>query len=484
MNTRIAYIGHHGTTELYLRVHRHLHERECAAETPGFLTFNAYWKKRIQRSYPDATVVLFPNTLEWTFRRIRSSGNVDNTDSEAFVRAWKIDKILRHRDKTEVAVLWNETMLRCAQFLDAFKPDLMISEQIQTLPCYAAYGECKKRSIRFVQIIGSRLKNRFQFHLDEDSAPYGLDLGKPAPPESVMFAENYVRHIREAAYASPYAHLDAAQQRTPLMEWFHIPKVIHYLTEQFLGGILEPTSPSLLHPFISKWRSQQIKRRHNDPRFFKSIADVREIKGPKLFFPLHVTPEASTDLWAPHYNNMLQTAQGIVEHLPAGWTLVMKEHPWSVFIQRNPAELSALKSLKRSVLVSPHAPNDELLKECLAPVVINSTLGIEAMMKGYPVITLGRPFYDLSGNTIPCPSFERLPEAIERARSFRPDPRKNIEFIAAYHTATTPGNPFNPSLIDNCLGADNLRQITDGIIEKFLKSREPRWTPVEKAALS
>ncbi len=464
---KIAYIGHHGTTELYLQVHRHLLGQGLADHAPGFLTFNGYWKRRIQRVYPGAFVSLFPNALEWAL--MRTGKDIHDIGSQEFLRAWKIDKVLRHRAQTEVAPLWNQTLSRCARFMDAFKPDLIISEQIQTLPCYATYTECKKRSIRFVQIIGSRLKNRFQFHLNEDSAPYGLDFQTPLPAASLAFADSYVQRIRDTSYTSPYAHLDAVRERTSLVKWSHIPKVLHYFAEQALGGILEPTSPSVFHPFISKWRSQKIKFQHRDPRFFKGISDVREIKGPKLFFPLHVTPEASTDLWAPQYNNMLETVRGITSQLPAGWTLVMKEHPWSVFIQRNVKELSALKSLERSVLVSPGTSNDELLKECRALVVINSTLGIEAMIKGHPVITLGHPFYDLSGNTLPCSSLENLPQMIERARTFRPDPHKNVAFIAAYHAATTPGNPFNPSLIDNCLEPDNVRQIAEGIADRFLK---------------
>jgi len=200
------------------------------------------------------------------------------------------------------------------------------------------------------------------------------------------------------------------------------------------------------------------------------MEDVRQLKGKKLLFPLHVTPEASTDVWAPQFNDMLQTATRIVEHLPPDWTLVMKEHPTAIYLQRNPSELEALRALPRSILVSPLASNEELLKECVL-LVISSTLGLEALVKGYPLITLGKPFFDASGNTLALDDFARLPEVLRDVLHFKPAPLKTERFIARYFDCTNPGNPVNPQLFPNLKSQIKEDLIAEDFASRFLKSK-------------
>jgi hypothetical protein len=251
-----------------------------------------------------------------------------------------------------------------------------------------------------------------------------------------------------------------------------ITKTWYYLLEQVQGGIFEPTSWPFWHPFVAKLRAFAVSRTHQKSDAFSTLEDLRALKGKKLLFPLHVTPEASTDTWAPKFNNMLETAQNLIQNLPAGWTLAMKEHPSSIYLQRNQGELKALRALPRSIFLSPLISNNELVPECNMSLVVNGTFGLEMMTKGLPVVTLGNPFYDLSGNTLPCPDVKNLSRVLMQAENFHADQQKSERFIARYYDCTHPGDPSNPELFGGVITQENTRRIADGFQQRFLQKRE------------
>jgi len=465
---RLAYVGHHGTTDLYLTIHAELEKLGLTGPDPAVLSFNRYWSRRVRTRYPKALVETLPSGKDWETVRKRPN---QLPDSERFRRAWKIDKILRRQPVEKVLPLWGEIVRRASRFLDEAKPSFILSECIQSLPCYAIYTECRDRGIPYIQMTTSRLQGRLQFHLGESSFPDGLENPETPSPEALAFAREYVRRVRDPHYAGPYAHSSALKRRKPLLKVAHFKKAWRYLMEQLDGGYGEPTAPAFLHPFTSKWKSIHVGRSHQKGIGFVGIEAVRALPGKKLFLPLQVTPEVSTDLWAPRYNDMAETARKIVLNMPEGWTLVMKEAPGATYNQRRPKDLETLRSLPRSLFVSPLAPNDELLKLTDLLIVVNSTLGLEAFIKGWPVVTLGQPFYDASGNTVPCADLKELPETIQRALSFRPDPDRTVHFLACYYQSTHPGMAGNPFLSDTVLNPDNVQRIVQALSQRFIQKR-------------
>jgi hypothetical protein len=362
--------------------------------------------------------------------------------------------------------LWRETRRRVALFLDENKPRVMFSEVVQSMPCYAAYLECKQRNIPFVQVCGSRLPGRMEIFVGETGIPLGLDTTQTPSNEAMKLGREFIDKVRSKAAAGP-DYMKIFRKKKVFLTKNDFSKGLLYLKEQLMGGVLEPTAPPFWHPFVSKFTAARAIKKHSSAHFFMSLDDVRKIPGPKLLFPLHVTPEASTDWWAPTYANMLDVIQNVMRRLPPGWTLVAKEHPSSVFLQRKPAELKAIKAIDRVVLVGPHEPSEELLRECQGLLVISSTMGLEMAIKGYPVISLSHPFYDLSGNTLPCDSYDDLPAALENARSYKPNPGQMLKFIASYFDATEEGNPVNFFLFPLADTPENVAKVAAALAKRF-----------------
>ena len=50
-------------------------------------------------------------------------------------------------------------------------------------------------------------------------------------------------------------------------------------------------------------------------------------EGKKVYFPLHVQPEYTTDVRAPFYTNQFAIVENIAKSIPIGYRVVVKEHP-------------------------------------------------------------------------------------------------------------------------------------------------------------
>jgi len=74
-------------------------------------------------------------------------------------------------------------------------------------------------------------------------------------------------------------------------------------------------------------------------------------------------------------------------------------------------------------------PMHELLAGCELVVTVNSTVGVEALAFGKPVITLGHSFYTVPDLVRPVDRLELLPQAMRTALHHPPPPRRVRQFL-------------------------------------------------------
>jgi hypothetical protein len=161
---------------------------------------------------------------------------------------------------------------------------------------------------------------------------------------------------------------------------------------------------------------------------------------PFVFFPLHDTEDYKIKRIIPHFSNQTVVVEQIADSLPAGYDLVLKEHPLS--IGRNPiGRLRQFRKLPNVVLVSPRTSTHELIERASALAVISSTVGLEGLLYGKPVLTLGRPFYAGQGLTVDLDSLAELRAHIPRLFDFRPDRERVLRFLHAAMRRCRPGAP-------------------------------------------
>ncbi|MBN1872270.1 MAG: hypothetical protein JW800_06835 [Candidatus Omnitrophica bacterium] len=107
-----------------------------------------------------------------------------------------------------------------------------------------------------------------------------------------------------------------------------------------------------------------------------------------VLYPLQEEPEAALGMFSPEFNEQLGTVEMIAKNLPAGTKLVVKEHIFGV--GRRPKDFySTLKEIPNVEMLSvyEYASKAAQFAKCVA--TITSTVGIEAVIMGVPVITFG-----------------------------------------------------------------------------------------------
>jgi capsule polysaccharide modification protein KpsS len=180
---------------------------------------------------------------------------------------------------------------------------------------------------------------------------------------------------------------------------------------------------------------------------------------PFVYFPLHVTDDYKIKRVIPHCVDQASIIELIAASLPQGIDLVLKEHPMS--IGRNPvALLRRLTAHDNIRLVDPYTSSHELIRRAEAIAVISSTVGLEALLHGRPVMTVGQPFYSGYGVTLDVDSFREIPEATNALLRFSPDRERTLQFLHAAMRRCYAGKPAGVDESD-----DNARAVARSLHE-------------------
>jgi hypothetical protein len=159
-----------------------------------------------------------------------------------------------------------------------------------------------------------------------------------------------------------------------------------------------------------------------------------------VYFPLHVVDDYKIKRVIPHCYDQASIIEQVADALPHGHELVLKEHPMSIGRNRL-ALLRRVARLPNARLVAPHTSSHELMRRADAIAVISSTVGLEALLYGKPVLTLGQPFYAGYGVTVDVDSFREIREAVPALLRFSPDRERILRFLHAAMRACYPGKP-------------------------------------------
>lgn len=176
-------------------------------------------------------------------------------------------------------------------------------------------------------------------------------------------------------------------------------------------------------------------------RFLYQAAPVDR---PYVYFPLHIVDDYKLKCVIPHCVDQLSIVEQVARALPHGHDLVVKEHPMSIGRNR----LSTLRDLKRMRnvrLVAPKTSSHDLIDGAEAVTVISSTVGLEALLHGKPVLTIGRPFYSGFGVTRDLDGPSGIREAVPQLLEDKPDRERTLQFL---HSARERCHPGAPVLVD------------------------------------
>lgn len=166
-------------------------------------------------------------------------------------------------------------------------------------------------------------------------------------------------------------------------------------------------------------------------------------EGKFVYFPLHLAEDTQITLRNPQFFDQGSLAVYVARSLPFGYKLYVKEHPDDILSLRD--KLSFLRE-KNIVLLNPKLNSRQIVQIAQAVVIINSTVGFEALHYFKPVVVLGN--WHLikdkglpEGVVINAEDFSRLDKTLKLALENPPiDQNKIKAFLFSLRKATFPGS--------------------------------------------
>jgi len=235
-------------------------------------------------------------------------------------------------------------------------------------------------------------------------------------------------------------------------EFFENVVIKRELMEQFLDAPLEATEvkdiPYSLKAYKlyilknrvvklfcgDKYEANFISKRVNLKKMFvkKSNKILTQVdfnkKEDYIFVPFQVETDSQLILNSPNIKKMEHLVKEVIkavekynEKNKKTYKIFFKTHPKDFNV--NKAKLEEIIKNNKIANIFEVGNTDEFIKNSKLVITINSTVGIEALREGKPVITLGDTFYNIDGIVNHCKDLNNLSECINESLNSQ----KNIE---------------------------------------------------------
>jgi len=180
------------------------------------------------------------------------------------------------------------------------------------------------------------------------------------------------------------------------------------------------------------------------------LAGGHELKSADyILYPLHTEPELVLSQFARPYLNQIEVVRNISLSMPVGMRLFVKEHPMMVG-RRSRGYYRKLVEIPNVELVDFGLSSAAVLERARLVVIIRGAIGLEAVVRRKPVVSLGQSMFDIlpSCMFMRCRSLYDLPKAIgAMLTSYRYDHDCLVRYLAAVMKGSVPVN-----LVSDLLG--------------------------------
>jgi hypothetical protein len=125
----------------------------------------------------------------------------------------------------------------------------------------------------------------------------------------------------------------------------------------------------------------------------KAIHSTFDPDAQYIYFPLHLQPEQTTDIYGGKYVDQILAIEELARILPEGTVIYVKENPKQTLYMRDPSFFERLIDIPSVRYLSVEVSTFELIKRSKGVATICGTAGWEAIQMGKPVICFGYAWY-------------------------------------------------------------------------------------------
>ena len=307
--------------------------------------------------------------------------------------------------------------------LDEIKPDFLIMGITTLLHNHIFYKICKTRGIRILMIRPSFLAGKYIISNSIDNFENNV-LEKKFNFHNNLELRNYLKNYNSTEQAK---FVRTNFQNSTIQ---YLKAILKYIFSQnsnpkthftYLGR----TKLRVIRKMILYTLKTKIRKSFIDKNLLHEI----EKNHPYIYFPLQITEERSLSLAAPTYTNQIEVIKNILNHLPNGYKLYIKEHPMmSLRGWRSINDYKEIINLPNVKLFHPDLKSELLIKNSSLVITISSTSGIEAAFLEKPSIILSDVDYRLISSVKKMDSFNNLSNLVNSSLNTKP----NIDDINNY----------------------------------------------------
>lgn len=300
------------------------------------------------------------------------------------------------------------------------KPDMVFCYAVAGAPGLLMAEMAKARGIPFSRINSTRIEDRFVIEDDPKGRLSNIsrifnDPGDVRVKEKEEDARNLLKSFRAAPNPPEYMlrNKRIVQGKSPIKMTARAIASIPYHTIKSWGEndlIREGVTRSWFNAWVS-WRKFFLKK-----DTFSYLPDNVSF----IYYPLHVDPEASTQVLSPMHTDQLAIIEALAKSAPANMLVVVKEHLPMLGVR--PRDFyKKLKAIPRVVLIGPENDGLNVIKRSSAVAVITGTSAWEALRLGKPAVVIGdSPYLAIGSGLVHEPCLANLPCALNTALKSSP----------------------------------------------------------------
>ena len=139
-----------------------------------------------------------------------------------------------------------------------------------------------------------------------------------------------------------------------------------------------------------------------------------------IYYPLHRTPEGSTQLNGNTFMDQFFLIQSLSKNLPINYKLLIKEHPSMIEAHsRGNKFYEEVSKLPNVEILDFNLSGTEVVKKSKLIVVLDGSSAIEALLLGIPVLTMANFLYSFLGLSVENKNLSNLNEDIVKALNLK-----------------------------------------------------------------
>jgi len=293
------------------------------------------------------------------------------------------------------------------EHLTQFKPDLIFIPVIANMPLLALVRVCQWMDIPFAVLRSARIGNRHVLSKNDATERFAdieaayhkaCEEGGPLPDLPEEF-DSYLKSFKTDAPETPIWATSVSQsiERLQKMNFFRFYGEMGLrLALACRRRIFPPLKRDLRWKKPFSTFAFQVRQKTAVRRFKPGRFDEPRDSEPFVYFPLHLSPEASTMVLAPDFVNQPNLIDHLAMRIPLSHKLYVKEHP--TMIGRRPDGFyDRIRRHANVRLINPMVNSMELTRRADLITSITGTAAWEAILMGRPVLMFGESYFSHLG---------------------------------------------------------------------------------------